>query len=114
MLEIYDLLSKGNKCGELYHDTKNKTFKARLIRKIRGEFPIALFTIDALKEVGDKTVKEWIKNKVAPPTRQNITEMLYDKGLDRYDPWEIYKSRDGFNANDYTTIKLNRTEDAEL
>lgn len=108
MLEIYDLYYKNKKCGEIHYNRQEDKFKAFLHSKVNNEFPVGLFTPKALPEVDDTRVKMYIKNRVAPKTRENIQDLLRAKGLKSYSPWGLYKANKGKNANDYATIKLQK------
>lgn len=105
MLEIYNILYKGKKCGELHYNTETDKFRAYLLDKSH-EFPYLLFTIKGLPVVEDDKVRKYFKGVVAPPTRENIRTVLDAKGLKNYSYWGLYKANGGSNANDYATIEL--------
>lgn len=47
-----------------------------------------------------------VEERIVPPNRQNIAEILQRLGLQAYDPWEIFKRVNGFNINDVFWVSV--------
>jgi len=52
------------------------------------------------KNVPDRWVKLWVEERIAPPSRQNIGEVLRAHGLDHYDALELLLANDGRSTQD--------------
>ena len=52
------------------------------------------------RRIPEKWVYAWIDERVAPPTRQNIGEVLKEHGLNRYDACELLVSNAGRSSQD--------------
>ena len=52
------------------------------------------------RDIPGKWVEEWISERIAPPGRQNIGEILRTHGIDEYDPCELLASSEGRSTQD--------------
>lgn len=52
------------------------------------------------REIPERWVEAWVEERIAPPSRQNIGEILRAHGLDRYDPCELLVSGEGRSTQD--------------
>ena len=52
------------------------------------------------RKIPQRWATEWVEERIAPPSRQNIGEVLRSHGLDRYDPCELLASSGGRSSQD--------------
>lgn len=52
------------------------------------------------REVPEKWVEAWVSERIAPPNRQNIGEILRVHNLEAYDPLELLLSGEGRSSQD--------------
>jgi len=52
------------------------------------------------REVPSRWVKAWVEERIAPPSRQNIGEILRAHGLEHYDALELLLSNEGRSTQD--------------
>ena len=72
--------------------------------------------LDSFLKRGEHSVnsywsKVWVEQRIVPPERQNISEVLLDNGLSEYDEFELLMLADGRCAqDDYYLVALNESE----
>lgn len=52
------------------------------------------------REIPAEWVRAWVDERIAPPSRQNIGEVLRAHGLEEYDPLELLLSGEGRSSQD--------------
>lgn len=90
-------------CGILSYDEKTGEFSFACAEGIReDEVPLAFAPFVARGEliIPSRWVKAWVEERIAPPTRQNIGEVLRNHGLAAYDPCELLASSRGRSTQD--------------
>lgn len=52
------------------------------------------------RTIPERWVRAWVDERIAPPSRQNIGEVLREHGLDEYDALELLLSGEGRSSQD--------------
>ncbi len=60
---------------------------------------------NGIREFGTEQVDKWIRNRIPPPYRQDIDDVLRALGVADYDEWEIFKAYSGRSARDFYFIE---------
>lgn len=58
-----------------------------------------------LKDPTDENIREWFGDRICPPDRVNIQQILDAMQLSEYDPWEITKFNRGYSGMDALWLK---------
>jgi len=104
MLETYNILYNKIKIGILTYD--GIRFYAELTDDTH-EYPYALFGFNrSIKKPTDWQIRKWIEGRVAPPTRENIGDILKYWGIPKYDAWELFKKYNGKTVTDNCTVEF--------
>lgn len=102
--EIIDSEREGARpCGVLSADQGSQTFKVTLADWVGpNDVPMMFMTFaqDGKREVPATWVRAWIDERIAPPSRQNIGEIMRAHDLDEYDPLELLVSGEGRSSQD--------------
>lgn len=90
-------------CGVLSYDPKTGEFSFAFAEGVReDEVPLAFAPFVARGErlIPSRWVKAWVEERIAPPARQNIGEVLRAHDLTAYDPCELLASSRGRSTQD--------------
>ena len=90
-------------CAVLSCDQGSDSFSAEVEEWAGpGDVPVQFspFVEKGQRHIPEKWVYAWIDERVAPPARQNIGEVLKEHGLDRYDACELLVSSAGRSSQD--------------
>lgn len=106
MIHIYNLISpyvEEQEHGIFFYNDEDKTFGYYLPEGADESLQPAVFSI--LAESGrrlftDREVRMWIKDRIVPPERQNIGEILRNVGIEEYDEFEILRFCKGRSCMD--------------
>lgn len=106
-MKTYDIIyDKSKKVGELI--VENGKYKA--VRMNNKHYPLMLFGIfEPVREVEHEQVLRFIKDRVTPPTREGIEDILKELGMTHYDPEEFFFRTQGREMGDlFSFIAKNR------
>lgn len=90
-------------CAILEVDQKKGSFSVRLAEGAgSSDVPLAFapFAERGERDVPQRWVESWIAERIAPPSRQNIGEVLRAHGLEEYDACELLASGEGRSTQD--------------
>lgn len=90
-------------CGVLSYDERTGEFSFACAEGIReDEVPLAFAPFVARGEliIPSRWVEAWVEERIAPPTRQNIGEVLRAHDLTAYDPCELLACSRGRSTQD--------------
>ena len=106
MRELYDILRKDEKIGELLYENGDK-----FIQFIPG-FDILIYPAyfqtwvqQGILEFGTEKVDKWIRTRILPEYRQDLSDVLHNIGMDHYDMWELFKFYNG-GGSDTVSIRI--------
>ena len=90
------------------YDTETKLFSTHIPKEVPpGNLP-AIFNLLARKgeyEIGDRWSRRFVTERIAPPTRQNIGQILRDVGITEYDEFSILIHVNGRSCMDEFYLK---------
>lgn len=90
-------------CAELWYNQANDVFGAR-VEDWAGPLDVppqfAPFVEHGEREIPPRWVRAWVDERIAPPSRQNIGEVLREHHLERYDPCELLMDSEGRSSQD--------------
>ena len=97
-MKRYDIMyDKKKKVGELIAQDG----KYRAVRLDDEHYPLMLFGIfDPVVEAGHEQVLRFIKDRVTPPTREGMEDILRGLGMSYYDPEEFFFKTQGREMGD--------------
>jgi len=102
--ELIDGERKGTKpCAVITCDQARGTFGAKIAEWAGpNDVPVQFSpTVEhGKRKVPARWVNEWVEERIAPPSRQNIGEILRAHGLDHYDSLELLLSNEGRSTQD--------------
>lgn len=102
-MKIYKIILNNHVCGKIIDD--NGRLSAELTDS-SVEFPVALFGLKGeLVKRNHNEVMAYITGRIAPPTRENIADLLSFYNLKTYDAWSLYKAVKGKNSKDKAYIE---------
>ena len=82
----------GKQVGKLRYDTDSKYFSMSIFPDITvADLPLSLeiFAANGKLELGSDDVMTWIRGRIFPPGRQNISSILKELDLPEYDEFGI-------------------------
>lgn len=93
----------GRPCGVLSYDPATRSFSFRAapdagVRDVPAMF--APFIARGQRDVPARWVEAWVAERIAPPSRQNVGEVLRAHGLEAYDPAALLASGRGRSTQD--------------
>ncbi|WP_167930380.1 helix-turn-helix transcriptional regulator [Olsenella sp. SW781] len=93
----------GRSCGVLSYDQARRTFSfeaapGATTRDVPAMF--APFLERGERRVPERWVAEWVSERIAPPSRQNIGEVLRANDLESYDPAVLLAAGRGRSTQD--------------
>lgn len=90
-------------CAVMTCDQATETFEA-VVADWAGPNDVPLtfmpFVEKGQRQIPSKWVRAWIDERIAPPSRQNIGQILRAHSLDRYDACELLVSGEGRSSQD--------------
>lgn len=102
--ELIDGETRGaTPCGEIAYNPARQEFSAQIYEGASAEEVPAIFSFFVAKgerSIPPQYVRAWVDERIAPPTRQNIGEILKAHGLDEYDPCALLASGEGRSSQD--------------
>lgn len=105
MLEHFFIMEGSRKVALFQRDSVTGKYAAELLDK-SGRFPIVLFGFYGERSVADPDMVDyWVRTRVYPKNRQNISDILQQLGLTEYDPWKLFLAVNGRNTDDAYYIK---------
>lgn len=96
-------LQETRPCATLRCDQSRGTFSATVADWVGpNDVPVQFspFVARGERVIPEQWVSAWVEERIAPPGRQNIGEVLRAHGLDRYDPCELLAANDGRSSQD--------------
>lgn len=107
---------KNKPVAYLVYYERNKMFYIELVDGIT-EWDVP-FILDSFVKRGEKTVspywsKQWVRQRIVPPDRQNIASILKDNGLSEYDEFALLMLGNGRCAQDYYYLEEVKIEEME-
>lgn len=104
MIDTYKLMYKDVYIGDLSFNTDNRRFKF-IVNHLadKSNLPIGIYPIDKLDVNYIPThedIKEWVEDRVMPPERQCLQDILKSIGLLYYDAWDICRKTRGMCIED--------------
>lgn len=105
MIHIYNLVSpyvEEPEHGILFYNDEDKTFGYFMPEGVDFGHQPSVFSILSEKKrlINDREVRMWVKDRIVPPERQNIGEILRNVGIETYDEFEILKFCKGRSCMD--------------
>lgn len=88
MLDKWNVFNETTFAGVLTYDTEKKTFLFELKNESLREYASAHLNFDK----DQNWFRETLFDRVAPPNRVNIREILRRHGILQYDAWELLKA----------------------
>ena len=102
--EIYNATKRDRRpCAQLLFDEQKDRMRIVLADDAKPEslpFMLALFAERGEREIPDKWARRWMEERIPPPGRQNLGEVLRANGLDHYDEIALMASSEGRSAQD--------------
>lgn len=102
--ELIDGETRGTKpCGMVLYDPAKQRFFAHIHDGVSAnEVPavFSFFVARGVRDIPSEYVRAWVDERIAPPTRQNIGEILRAHDLDEYDPCVLLASGEGRSSQD--------------
>ena len=95
--------TSGKPCAELRYDPAREEFGAIVYDwATPADVPaiFAPFVEQGQRDIPPRWVRAWVDERIAPPSRQNIGQILKANGLDRYDPCELLAVGEGKSSQD--------------
>jgi len=97
MIEKFNVFARTTFIGVLLYDTEKMEFSFELKNFSDLGYEVVRY-LNADKN--PKRFKDTLFERVCPPNRVNIDEILRDAGMDRYDAWELLKRMNLSNGGD--------------
>ena len=82
----------------LLYDEKNKAYRIEVPSDVKSkETPaiIADFVERGQRKIGEEWSLRWVKQRVIPPERQNIGQILRENGMEYYDEFPLLLMNQG-------------------
>lgn len=90
-------------CADIWYDPASECFSAT-VRGWAGPADVpaifARFVEQGEREIPSEWVRAWVDERIAPPGRQNIGQILRANHLDRYDPCALLAAGAGRSSQD--------------
>lgn len=89
---------EGKTVGYLYYDEKKREYEIEIPQEVKSsEAPCILadFIRKSQYRIGKDWSYRWVKERVVPPERQNIGQILRVNGLKEYDEFPLLLKNDG-------------------
>lgn len=86
MLEVYNLYDSSNMPFIQITYNNGKLSATKL-----GNTDFANFWFEYNEIMDDRMVRGFISSRIAPPTREDIADILKMAGMSHYDDWELFK-----------------------
>ena len=87
----------------LYYDEISREYKMELLDNVKfTEAPPILseFIEKGQKEIGNEWSKRWVQQRVVPPERQNIGQILRENGMQFFDEFPLLIKNNGRSCQD--------------
>ncbi len=87
----------------LLYDEKNRIYSIEIpenVRSIEAPLIIADFIERNQKSIGKEWSLKWVKQRVIPPERQNIGQILRESGMEYYDEFPLLLKNQGRSCQD--------------
>lgn len=95
-------------CGEIQYNPSNQVFTAHIFDGVGpNEVPaiFSFFVAKGMRDIPSEYVRAWVDERIAPPSRQNIGEILRAHDLEEYDPCVLLMSGNGRSSQDGFYLK---------
>ena len=100
---------KAKSCAQLSYDTETGEFGIRIAEHATvDEVPMMMepFVARGQLDMGPKWSRAWVEERVVPPGRQNLGEILRAHGLEEYDAYAMLEASGGVSSQDYFVVRL--------
>ncbi len=94
--DIVDLTVRSDKrkaCATLFHDDANGGCYRIEIKPWAGENDVPMLLVPFVRAgkpvLDEKWSRKWVEERIVPPSRQNIGQVLKANGLDEYDDFKL-------------------------
>lgn len=90
-------------CGVISYDPTDQTFSARVFDWATPRDVPAIFipfVERGERDIPPRWVRAWVDERIAPPTRQNIGQILRVHDLEEYEPCVLLMSGEGRSSQD--------------
>lgn len=87
----------------LLYDEKDRTYRIEVpedVRSVEAPLIIADLMDKGQRQIGKEWSLRWVKQRVIPPERQNIGQILRENGMDRYDEFPLLVKNHGRSCQD--------------
>lgn len=87
----------------LLYDEKNKVYQIEVpdgVKSVEAPPIISDFIEKGEKVIGDEWSLRWVKQRVIPPERQNIGQILRENGMKYYDEFPLLVKNHGRSCQD--------------
>lgn len=94
---------KSVSCGRLRYNDESDQFSIEISEDVAvADLPMmfAAFAKRGEFHLDDKWARRWVQDRIVPPGRQNLGEILRAHGLTAYNEFALLESSRGFSAND--------------
>lgn len=93
--------------GYLYYDTDTKQFSMQLARRCFKGFSIFFQILykRGIKDVPQHLVDRWVDNRIIPPDRQGLYDILKEMGITEYDRFTMLLYNNGICQMDSSYIR---------
>ena len=99
---------RGKPCAMLHYSESTRTFTIS-ISPSAGTEDVPLMFVPFIqrgeREIGSEWALTWVRERIVPPSRQNIAEVLEANGLEEYDELALLLSRKGMCCQDEFMVR---------
>ena len=99
---------KGKIIGYLYYDEQNQTYEIEIpknVKSFEAPFIISDFIKKNQYKIGNDWSYRWVCQRVTPPERQNICQILKANQMTEYDEFKLLVKNEGRSCQDECYIE---------
>ncbi len=117
MIRRFDIVDgrsrKARPCATLTYDTETGEYAIRIAEGVSpDEVPMMMepFVERGQRDMGPEWSRRWVEERVVPPSRQNLGEILRAHDLEDYDSCTLLEAARGVSSQDYFIVRLPQEE----
>lgn len=100
---------KAKPCAFLTYNTETEEYSIRIAENATiNDVPMMMepFVEKGQLEMGPEWSRRWVEERVVPPGRQNLGEILRAHGLEEYNAFALLEASCGTSSQDYFVVQL--------
>jgi len=114
---ICDPKAEGQSVATLYYDTEKKSFRISIKKTADvSKLPLSLkmHAERSRYDLNEDFSMDWVRSRICPPSRQNISTILQETGLHEYDEFGLISHTKGLSVMDDLYLVAGEGDDSSV